>query len=215
LIEVGIMKGFKPTGRGPVYGEPKFTSQHGFTGSTGKVQHVKGFTRGAPRVRLAKGGTVGNAAVMRADPVTEFDREYGGKTPLRSGFAKGGAPKNFIQGAIKHPGALRAALHAKQGQPIPAKKLEKATHSNNPTMRKRAVLAETMRHMHKADGGKVETPPPKKPDPSALGSGAAAKAGQAMQDRKSKLDAAIAAAGGARGGRVGFGRFNSKPMIKC
>lgn len=209
------MKGFKPTGNGPTYGDHAFTSKNGFTGSTGKVQNVRGFTRGIPRVHLAKGGSVGNAAVLRDKPITEFDKDYGGKTPLRSGFAKGGASKNFIQGAIKHPGALRAALHAKTGEPIPAKKLEKATHSSNPTMRKRAVLAETMRGMHKADGGKVETPPPKKPDPSALGSGAAAKAGQALQDRKSKLDAAIAAAGGARGGRAGFGRFNSKPMIRC
>lgn len=40
-------------------------------------------------------------------------------------YAKGGSTK-FIQKAIKKPGALRAALGAKKGEPIPAKKLAKA-----------------------------------------------------------------------------------------
>ena len=40
-------------------------------------------------------------------------------------YAKGGKAK-WIQGAIKKPGALRAALGAKKGEPIPAKKLAKA-----------------------------------------------------------------------------------------
>ena len=40
-------------------------------------------------------------------------------------YAKGGSTK-FIQGAIKKPGALRSALGAKKGEPIPAKKLAKA-----------------------------------------------------------------------------------------
>lgn len=56
--------------------------------------------------------------------------------------------KKFIQEAIKHPGALRKSLHAKKGEPIPAKKLEKATHSKNPTLAKRARLAETLKKMH-------------------------------------------------------------------
>lgn len=57
--------------------------------------------------------------------------------------------KHFIKEAIKHPGALRKSLHVKKGEKIPEKKLEKAEHSKNPTTRKRAVLAETLRHMHK------------------------------------------------------------------
>jgi hypothetical protein len=40
-------------------------------------------------------------------------------------YAKGGSTK-FIQKAIKKPGALRAELGAKKGEPIPAKKLSKA-----------------------------------------------------------------------------------------
>lgn len=57
--------------------------------------------------------------------------------------------KNWIQGAIKKPGALHKALHVKEGEKIPAKKLEKAEHSKNPTTRKRAALAETLKKMHK------------------------------------------------------------------
>ena len=55
----------------------------------------------------------------------------------------------WIQEAIKHPGALRKELHVKAGEKIPAKKLEKATHSKNPTLAKRARLAETLKGLHK------------------------------------------------------------------
>ena len=57
--------------------------------------------------------------------------------------------KNWIAGAIKHPGALRKELHVKKGEKIPASKLKKAEHSKNPTLKKRAVLAETLKKMHK------------------------------------------------------------------
>jgi hypothetical protein len=55
----------------------------------------------------------------------------------------------FIQKAIKHPGALRKALHVKKGEKIPEEKLEKAEKSKNPTMRRRANLAETLKKMRK------------------------------------------------------------------
>lgn len=57
--------------------------------------------------------------------------------------------KKFIQEAIKKPGALRKALHVKKGENIPASKLKKAEHSKNPTMKKRAVLAETLKGFRK------------------------------------------------------------------
>jgi hypothetical protein len=57
--------------------------------------------------------------------------------------------KKWIQGAIKHPGALRKTLGVKKGQKIPAAKLKKAEHSKNPTTAKRARLAETLKKMHK------------------------------------------------------------------
>jgi len=57
--------------------------------------------------------------------------------------------KKWIQGAIKHPGALHKQLGVPAGKKIPAAKLSKAAHSKNPTLRKRAVLAETLKKLHK------------------------------------------------------------------
>lgn len=57
--------------------------------------------------------------------------------------------KQWIAGAIKSPGALHRDLGVPQGEKIPAKKLERATHSENPTIRKRANLAETLKGFHK------------------------------------------------------------------
>lgn len=53
----------------------------------------------------------------------------------------------FIQKAINpaHKGILRKKLGAKEGLPIPADKLKKAENSKNPTTRKQAVLAETLK----------------------------------------------------------------------
>jgi len=59
------------------------------------------------------------------------------------------ATKDWIKGAIKHPGALRKSLHVKEGEKIPAAKLKKAEHSKDPKLAKRARLAETLKKMHK------------------------------------------------------------------
>jgi len=59
------------------------------------------------------------------------------------------AKEKWIQGAIKKPGALRASLKVKKGEKIPEAKLKKAEHSKNSKTRKRAVLAETLKKMHK------------------------------------------------------------------
>jgi len=56
--------------------------------------------------------------------------------------------KHWIAGAIEHPGALRASLHVKKGQKIPASKLAKAAHSKNPKLRRRAALAQTLRRIN-------------------------------------------------------------------
>lgn len=63
-------------------------------------------------------------------------------------MAKGNS-KNFIKDAIKKPGALRKSLGVKEGNNIPAAKLENAAQSKNPTTRKRAVLAETLKGLSK------------------------------------------------------------------
>lgn len=62
---------------------------------------------------------------------------------------KAAKAKNWIKGAIKRPGALRKKLGAKPGKPIAAKKLRAATHSKNPRTRKQAVLAESLKKMHR------------------------------------------------------------------
>jgi hypothetical protein len=54
-------------------------------------------------------------------------------------YAKGG----WMKSAVKNPGALHRQLGVPQGQKIPAAKIEKAAHSDNPTLRKRANLAKT------------------------------------------------------------------------
>src|SRR5262245_56721080 len=56
-------------------------------------------------------------------------------------FAKGGG--KWMAGAVKKPGALHRSLGVPQGEKIPAGKIEKASHSDNPTLRKRANLAKT------------------------------------------------------------------------
>jgi len=56
---------------------------------------------------------------------------------------------DWIKGAIKHPGALHKELNVPMGKKIPDSKIEKAEHSKNPKERKRAMLAETLKNMHK------------------------------------------------------------------
>lgn len=58
--------------------------------------------------------------------------------------------KKWIQGAIKKPGALRAALGVKKGEDIPASKLKAAASGKfGPKTEKRAELAETLKKMKK------------------------------------------------------------------
>jgi hypothetical protein len=115
------MKGFKPTGFGPSAGF-KFPSSMGFTGSTGSVTNVSPHVR-----RFAKGGYVrkevgdpGSAMVRRAKPSTEADREYGGKTPLAPGFAKGGRMGRMMKLAIDNAQATAAAPSTTPAAPVSA-----------------------------------------------------------------------------------------------
>jgi hypothetical protein len=64
-------------------------------------------------------------------------------------MAKGSHPYHWIAGATKDKGALHRELHVPEGKDIPESKLEKAEHSKNPTERKRAQLAETLKKMKK------------------------------------------------------------------
>ena len=56
---------------------------------------------------------------------------------------------NWIEKMHMKKGALHKELNVPEGKKIPEKKLEKAEKSKNPTERKRAMLAETLKNMHK------------------------------------------------------------------
>lgn len=58
-------------------------------------------------------------------------------------------PAHWIQGAIKHPGALHRELGVPQGKSIPDAKIEQAEDSKNPTLAARARLAERLKGMKK------------------------------------------------------------------
>jgi hypothetical protein len=57
--------------------------------------------------------------------------------------------KKWIQSMHMKKGALHESLGVPKGKKIPASKLKKAEHSKNPTTKKRAVLAETLKKIRK------------------------------------------------------------------
>lgn len=59
------------------------------------------------------------------------------------------AKKNWIAGAVKNKGALHKALKVPMGEKIPAAKMEKASKSKSPLMKKRVALAKTLAKMRK------------------------------------------------------------------
>lgn len=59
------------------------------------------------------------------------------------------AKEKWIQKMHMKKGALREELGVPEGKKIQASKLKKAEHSKNPKLKKRAVLAETLKKMHK------------------------------------------------------------------
>lgn len=54
---------------------------------------------------------------------------------------------HWMETAVKRPGALHRNLGIPEGQKIPAKKLDAAAHSSNPTIEKEASLAETFKRL--------------------------------------------------------------------
>lgn len=59
------------------------------------------------------------------------------------------AEKKWIKGAIKHPGKLHRELDVPEGKKIPEKKIAKAAHSKNPTIRKEVTLAKNLKKSNK------------------------------------------------------------------
>lgn len=58
-----------------------------------------------------------------------------------------GKHRDWIAGAVQHPGGLHKALQVPPGQPIPPQKEMKATHSTDDHLRHMAMLAETFKRM--------------------------------------------------------------------
>ena len=56
--------------------------------------------------------------------------------------------KNWIAGATKNKGALHRNLNVPAGQKIPAKKMAKASKSENPRIRRMVGLAKTLKKLH-------------------------------------------------------------------
>lgn len=100
------------------------------------------FKRGGRAKKRAMGGGMGFGKKMAAEKHEGADRS-GGAPPSKR--ADGG---HWISGAIKHPGALHRELGVPEGEKIPAKKIAKAAHSSNPTLAKRARLAQTLKGLH-------------------------------------------------------------------
>jgi len=63
-------------------------------------------------------------------------------------------PKKTINIKKTHEGLLHKDLNVPVGQPIPAEKEEKALHSSDPALRKRAQFAENAKHFHHPKKGK-------------------------------------------------------------
>jgi hypothetical protein len=140
------------------------TSRLAFTGGESRMSKAAGLKRGghadakadvamikkevkAGALKKKHGGGIGR--------LMDHGEEPGGREARKSG---GRADAHWIKGAIKHPGALHKELNVAEDKRIPAKKLEKAEHSKNKLVAKRAHLAETLEHMNRperARGGKA------------------------------------------------------------
>jgi hypothetical protein len=102
------MKGFKPMGRSMSHGF-RYPASMGFTGSTGGVQQVSGYTRrfatggfvrqDNPREKVEGGIDPGRATVSRSRPSSNLDQQAGGRSPLRPGYRKGGKA-TLVKGAL-------------------------------------------------------------------------------------------------------------------
>ena len=85
---------------------------------------------------------------MRKLPRDFYNKDVDNEEIPRMLKLKKGGSTNFIQKAIKKPGALRAQLGAKKGKPIPAKKLSAAAKKPG-KLGQRARLAQTLKGFKK------------------------------------------------------------------
>lgn len=83
--------------------------------------------------------------VLTRKSTTTVTRSITGGESEPDGLKDGG---KWIAGAISRPGALHRAMKVPEGETIPAKKLAKASHSENPRIRREANLAKTLKGFH-------------------------------------------------------------------
>lgn len=62
--------------------------------------------------------------------------------------------KKWISKATENKGGLHRSLGVPAGEKIPAAKLAKAAHSDNPRIRKQATLAKTLKGFHHGGSSK-------------------------------------------------------------
>ena len=86
----------------------------------------------------------GKPKAKKGDDVGPGSNGKSSKVKLKSEEVEELDEKNWIAGAIKHPGALKKQLHVKADEKIPAGKLEKASHASG-KLGKRARLAMTLK----------------------------------------------------------------------
>jgi hypothetical protein len=94
--------------------------------------------------RASSGGpikvTAEHADIYETSGGTHNWKDEGDKR-TRGGRASGGALTDVAKSI--HKGGLHKSLGVPEGEKIPAKKVEAATHSDNPQIRKQANLAQT------------------------------------------------------------------------
>lgn len=135
--------------------------------------HVGGMKEGGRTGKAGGGPLGGESAVttpLQAAGAAQTANNAGGVPPNLMNFGpsrpgllhvkRGGKVEdkgdNWIKGAVKHPGALHKSLGVPEDKKIPEKKLEKAEKSDNPKLAKRARLAETLKGLHRASGGRTK-----------------------------------------------------------
>jgi hypothetical protein len=84
------------------------------------------FDNPGPLPRYSKGNTVASSTEQLASKLASTRKK-----------------KNWMQGAVSHPGALHRQLNVPAGQKIPAKKIAAAANSSNALLARRARLAQT------------------------------------------------------------------------
>ena len=114
---------------------------------------------GPNRLGRKRGGAISGPGTHGTDATPDRGMKFGtklqglrmdepDKSEQRRPFKQGGEVKNWIKGAHIKKGALHRELHVPDGEKIPEKRLEKAEHSSDPTLRRRASLAKTLKGLH-------------------------------------------------------------------